>query len=548
MKPDWSALAPEFTLRPQQIAALDSIYEAMYVNDCDVVTLEAPTGVGKSLIELVLCRYVASQDGSSYIVTPQKTLQDQLARLPGVRPMKGRGSYPCGLVPGLNAAQAPCMRSKSMRDSNLECSDTNCAYFSALKLAKETSIVCHNYASLIAQTHIGGHFGQRTLICLDEGHTASGWIRNYMSLELTTSDLASLTTEDPPDDADAFMPWFRRVLADIGEIPDGVPDRIVTTLMRVLSHRSVYGVPENLFEQYVAAMTGVEDAPKYEDWALEKLADPKVAVTPWHTAVSQDGSDNKYTCTPIRVAPMANVLTGLGSKVLIVTATVLDSDLLLKELGLSSRSTAEVMIDSAFDPDNRPIRTNYVGSMSYNSARATTPKLIDELVRIATYHGTEAGIIHTVSHALAYDVKRMLSDRITGRTIVQMPREGRDTVIERFLSGWYGPNAILIGPGLMEGIDAKDDSARWQAMCKVPWPHRKDPVVSWFLDDPNPRAKRHGERWYTWKTAQACIQGIGRVCRTPNDYGITYLLDDGFRKVLSSPFVPKYVTDAIITR
>lgn len=548
--PDWKDLVPEFKLRHQQLDALARIHKAMFIDDVDVVLLEAPTGVGKSIIELALCRFFNSFGQSAFIVTPQKALQDQLAKLPSIKPMKGRGSYSCALVPELTAVQAPCIRSASIRESNPECGDTRCPYFKALAEAKAAPVVAHNYASLIAQTHIGGHFETRGLLCLDEGHTAADWIRNYMSIELTLDDLATITTSDPPDDPALFMGWFRAIMSEIDQIPDGVPERIVATIMRVLSHRSVYGVPDGLHDTYTEEMSDCqpEDREPYMSWAIERLSKPDAAIVPWHTASEPiEKGGTKFVCMPIRVAPMANVLTGMGGKVLVVTATILDPELMLRELGLASRPSAEVIIDAAFDPDHRPIHKKYVGSMSYANARDTFPRLVDELGRIIARHANEAGIIHTVSHALAYDVFRAIRDRANGRQVVQMPREGRDGVIEKFLTGGYGPNAILIGPGLMEGIDAKDASARWQAMCKVPWPHRKDPVVSWFLDDPNPRAKRHGERWYMWKTAQHCVQGFGRVCRTPDDFGVTYLLDNGFDKILRSDFVPSYVTAAIIS-
>ena len=548
--PNWSALVPEFKLRHQQLDALVRIHKAMFVDDVDVVLLEAPTGVGKSIIELALCRFFNAFEQSAFIVTPQKTLQDQLAKLPSVKPMKGRGSYTCALVPELTAVQAPCLNNPGVRETNPQCSDTKCPYFKALSEAKAAPIVAHNYASLIAQAHIGGHFGTRGLLCLDEGHTAANWIRNYMSLELTLNDLATITTSQPPGDPNLFMGWFRAIMSEITQVPHGVPERIVTTIMRVFSHRQVYGVPaESLHEKYVEEMRELqpEDREPYMSWACAELSGTDVGLTPWHVAIEPtEGGGTKFVCTPIRVAPMAKTLTGLGGKVLIVTATILDQDLMLRELGMASMSNAEVIIEDAFDPNNRPIRKKYIGSMSYASAKSTFPNLVDELHRIITYHADESGIIHTASHALAYDVFRALNGRYPLRKVVQMPREGRDGVIDKFLTGGYGPNAILIGPGLMEGIDAKDASARWQAMCKVPWPHRKDPVVSWFLDDPNPRAQRHGARWYMWKTAQQCVQGFGRVCRTPDDFGVTYLLDSGFEKILKSEFIPSYVMAAII--
>ncbi len=551
IEPLWAELVPEFTLRPQQTDALHRIHKAMFVEGAEVVVLEAPTGVGKSIIELAMCRFFQANDSAAFIVTPQKTLQDALGRLPGMKIMKGRGSYTCALVPELSAATAPCLTNNSMREQNPECSDHRCPYFKALSEAKASTILTHNYASLIAQTHIGGHFQSRGLLCLDEGHTAVDWIRGYMTLELTTHDLATITTFDPPTDADEFMGWFRAVMSEIDQIPEGIPERMVSVIMRVLSHRTIYGVPaDSLREDHREESYGEspDDRDSYIAWASERLGRPEIGLVPWHVATEPSDHGLKYICTPIKVAPMANVLTGMGGKLLIVTATVLDDDLLLGELGLRGKKHASVIIESAFPPAHRPIVTRYVGSMSYKSAKSTFPKLVDAIRAVMADHRTTAGIIHTVSHRLAHDVYRavMNSSEARGRNIVQMPQEGgRDGVIAKFLNGGYGPNAVLIGPGLMEGIDAAGDSARWQIMCKVPWPHMKDPVVEYWINDSNPAAKRRGERWYMWKAVQTSVQGFGRVCRSDDDFGTTYLMDEGFTKILRSEFVPGYVSTAV---
>lgn len=98
----------------------------------------------------------------------------------------------------------------------------------------------------------------------------------------------------------------------------------------------------------------------------------------------------------------------------------------------------------------------------------------------------------------------------------------------------------------MEGIDGAGDSCRWQAMCKVPWPHMKDPVVTRLMESVDPTTKKWANAWYTWKAAQQTVQGMGRVCRSDDDYGVTYLLDSGFKRMLDSGFVPRYVLDAVV--
>lgn len=550
-EPDWDALVPEFKLRPQQRDALHQLHNALFVDDVRAVTFEAPTGVGKSIVALALCRFVLSYGGSSFIVTPQKALQDQLGELPGVKLMKGRSAYQCALVDRLTAANAPCVTSKAVRESHPECSDTSCPYFTALARAKAAPIVAHNYASLIAQTYIGGHFEPRHLLCLDESHTAVDWIRSYMTLDLTYDDLSRLTTSDPPTDEHVFMGWFRAVMSQIDEIPQNAPERLVSIMMRVLAHKSVYGVPDGvgIYEEWREEMAsrGGDDRVPFMKWATKELSAPSSALVPWHVAIDVDSDEPTWKCTPIKVAPMASILTGMGAKVVMISATVLDESLMLAEIGLRNVPNASVTLTTAFDPSRRPIEKRYVGSMSRAAQQSTMPRLVQEILSIMDEHDS-AGIIHTVSYALSTTLASLLENhaRATGRKIVQISKSApREETIQKFLSGGFGPNAILVGPALMEGIDAIGDSARWQVMVKVPWPYRGDPVVSYFLDDPDPRMARFGGRWYTWKTAQQTVQGIGRVCRSAKDYGITYLLDSGFEKILQCEFTPKHVTDAV---
>lgn len=550
-EPNWDELVPEFKLRPQQHDALRQLHHAMFVDGAKATVFEAPTGVGKSIVALALCRFVLRCGGSSFIVTPQKTLQDQLGELPGVKLMKGRASYKCASIERFTAANAPCTISAAYRESHPECSDESCPYFQALCEAKKSPIVAHNYASLIAQTYIGGHFSQRHLLCLDEGHSAADWIRNYMTLELEYGDLATITTLQPPTDERRFMGWFRAVMSQIEEVPSNAPERVVVLIMRVLAHRNVYGVPDGqkINDEWREDMSArdPEDRVPFIKYATDRLSIDEVALVPWHVAIDVDSDEPSWKCTPVKVAPMASILTGMGAKIVMISATVLDDQLLLKEIGLQYVKSASVMLTTAFDPKRRPIVKRYVGSMARSSQNATMPRLLKAIAEIMDEHPNESGIIHTVSYALAgaISVPLSLHAMTRSRNVVSMKGAPREETIRKFLLGGFGPNAVLIGPALMEGIDGIDDSARWQAMVKVPWPYRGDPVVSYFLDDPSPRMRQFGERWYTWKTVQQTVQGIGRVCRSNDDFGVTYLLDSGFEKILNCEFIPKHVTDAV---
>ena len=38
-------------------------------------------------------------------------------------------------------------------------------------------------------------------------------------------------------------------------------------------------------------------------------------------------------------------------------------------------------------------------------------------------------------------------------------------------------NAILMGPSLLEGLDLKDDTSRFQIFFKVPYPNLNEPLI-----------------------------------------------------------------------
>lgn len=548
-------------VRPQQDDAFNQCWDALWgENAVDVLLLEAPTGVGKSIIGLGLSRYAVSIGGTAYMVTPQRVLQDQLGVWEGNRVMKGRGSYDCSVNIGFSAAEGPCIRNAGIRETNPDCSDTTCPYFFSLNQAKKSRVVVHNYASLMAQARIGGHFDTRSLLVLDEGHTAVDWIRNYATVEVRRDDMATLTTAQPPDNPDDFMPWFRAVIGGLKTIPQGAPERVVKTIIRVMADQNVYGIPDveewdALQSEHNELMSEMEPEQRvpFFKWILSKL-DDSAALVPWaveFTESERDRASDTWKCIPLKVAPMANMLLGLGRKIVVMSATLLDARLTLLELGLSKKPHTFVQIDSAFPVSNRPVYVNPIGSMAFKQQSYTVPKMINEIVYIAQErHPDEPGIIHTVSHALAWKLLKGLREhpRMPGRrALVLLPRGGeRDIIVQDFLAGKLGPNAILIGPGLTEGVDGKDGSLRWQVMAKAPWPHMKDPVVDHLLNNRSIEVRKWGEKWYVWKACQAFVQGCGRPVRTPIDHGDTYVLDASFSKILKSQFIPDYVRDAII--
>ena len=76
---------------------------------------------------------------------------------------------------------------------------------------------------------------------------------------------------------------------------------------------------------------------------------------------------------------------------------------------------------------------------------------------------------------------------------------------------------------MYEGIDLPYDACRWQIVSKVPWPYLGDPAVK-YLSEVDPE-------WYQWETIKTIIQASGRIVRSTDDYGSTFILDASFRRL-----------------
>ena len=99
--------------------------------------------------------------------------------------------------------------------------------------------------------------------------------------------------------------------------------------------------------------------------------------------------------------------------------------------------------------------------------------------------------------------------------------------------------SILISPSMTQGYDFKDDLARWQIICKIPFPS---------LGNPHVCAKKDlDESWYAQQTASTIIQTCGRIIRNEQDYGDTYILDADFKFFYSKweKLFPKWFVSAI---
>ena len=98
----------------------------------------------------------------------------------------------------------------------------------------------------------------------------------------------------------------------------------------------------------------------------------------------------------------------------------------------------------------------------------------------------------------------------------------------------------MVASGMYEGIDLADDLARWQVICKVPWANLTEPAMQ-YLAQQDPEG-------YANEAARLVVQAYGRVCRNPNDFGETFIVDRSFRRLYNDyrELFPGWFCDAVM--
>ena len=101
----------------------------------------------------------------------------------------------------------------------------------------------------------------------------------------------------------------------------------------------------------------------------------------------------------------------------------------------------------------------------------------------------------------------------------------------------------MVSPSMDRGIDLPYDLCRVIILVKVPWPNLGDPQISRRL-----YSSSDGQTWYAVQTIRTIIQGTGRGMRAEDDFCVSYILDDQFRRLYKDYYhlFPKWWREALM--
>lgn len=512
---------PFETPRDNQIIALNWLAES----DKKYLLLEAPVGSGKSPIGICYSSHLTNGKGNSYILTPQKILQDQYTASfdsTQIGSLYGKSNYSC------QSRHTTCDIGSLVKPA---CS--YCPFRSALQKAKLANNTVFNYSlamSLFSYTDIFDN-DKRALMVLDECHTLEQILTEFNLIEIYQVRAKKYGIKDWPDlynmNISNAYDWTKRIY-----------------LPAAKSHLEKLQAKVEVMLEYGDSIGNKEMRIIQECDKLESQVDSITEFLLLEKKTYQDKYVFVHDKKTFKFKPITgkknfhDILEPYANRFLFMSSTILDKDGFCRDLGLPPDETDFLSLGSDFPIEKRPVY--YIPQMKMNQgwdkpARLKQfGKMVDGIQSLLDIHKDESGIIHTANFKLATKLVDELTNYGSHEVLEHSPESGNDRnkVIKAFSN--ISTPTLLISPSITEGLDLVDDQARFAIFAKVPFPYLGDQWIRKRLE--------MSQEWYQRRTLINVIQGGGRIVRSKEDHGIVYILDESWGYLYQTTYnkIPKW--------
>ncbi len=378
-----------------------------------------------------------------------------------------------------------------------------CPYYEQVYKALNGRKVTMNFSSFLFQTQMTKRFDEpRDLMVIDECHNVEPQLMDFVSLVISDHQLGKFGIILPEfETAEEYAVFFE---------DSNLPEAMMKVIQEAKENDQTWLVDElsRAIKKYQMFMTHINT--EGSEW-----------VTEYETL--SNGS-HRVTLKPVYVHNMADsLLLQYAHRVVLMSATVLDVDVMCKSLGIPREDVAAIRLKNRFPVENRPIIIDAVAKMvgGPEGMKKWGPELVKGVDRRVNQHEGVRGIIHTQSMAIARLLRDKCDRRVRSRFLLQDDfNNDKKAMLEAHAKR---SDSVLVAPAMHEGIDLAGDLSRFQIICKVPYAN--------FFDNPQLERRVEADRtYYIWLTALKLVQSYGRSVRSPTDHAVTYILDQAIEK------------------
>jgi Rad3-related DNA helicase len=516
--------------RKQQLESLEFIRKSINTGKKNIL-LNMPTGSGKSYLIIMFINWYKNfidNESKFDILTNSKILQNQYVNdFPFIKNLKGTSNYYC------EYHKTNCSEGKEI-NKILKRICTDCPYDYAKRQWLDSDISITNFALFNSFLLFTENIEKRNsnVLIIDEAHDYESVLCDFISTKLNRNTFKKCGFTQTIQDR--FLKQLKKIKSN---------DKFIEFINVDLLF-GIEKIKENLEKQISKESEKFTKSIKRKQLAycrklIEKLNNLiekyDENIDNWSLDITYDkNQDIELNLQPIWGYPFLNeLLWNKYDHVIFLSGTILDKNMFSYINGLDEKLTAYKDMSSTFELKNRPLYYIKVGKMTYNEKKETFEKQIDIINKILKKYENEKGIIHTVN----YEITNWIKDRIKNKRLIFHDSENRDEKFSEFINSTEP--SIMVSPSMMTGIDLKDDKARFSIIVKIPYPNISSNRIK--------SRQTSNKNWYSYKTCSDIIQTQGRIVRSKDDYGDTFIIDESFTNILkyNSKYLPRYFTDSI---
>lgn len=530
---DWRQFFPFDRVRPEQETAINFILNAFLCEGKRFVCAEMGTGTGKSATGITVSRFLAANPhpelipadlnagGGSYVLTTQKVLQEQYVSDfgPGkkdlLRSIKSSSNYTCNFYADQNCGESRRILSKLGKQlagtEFFKCCRSSCPYGIDKQAFIESPISITNFSYFLAETMYAKKLEPRQLLIIDEAHNIETQVSKFVEISFSEKFAKEVLKCKLPvlkgdEDAKAniVFAWIEKTYKPkLAKHIAGLEKALENKLNSGTVGFGEFSKQYEMLDKHICKVNRFISTFDVNNWVMN-------VIEPTFT---HKRSGRRFEFKPIDVSSYGHdMLYRFGSRVLMMSATIIDRDVFCRTIGIDPTDVAFIRLPSPFPIQNRPIHYLRVGKMSMDNIDATLPKIAEIVEMLLEKHADVKGMIHCVS----FKVAKYLFENVKSNRLIIHNSENRDLVLKEHVDGLRP--TVLLSPSMMEGVDLADDASRFQVLCKVPFPYLGDKVVK--------KRKAKDQSWYPFQTVKSVIQSMGRSVRNETDHAVSYILDE----------------------
>lgn len=569
----------------QRKAIVEAVHAIINLEHKDVI-IEAPTGVGKSVIAYTIHkvfgdlvdRKSASQrkahqayldsikagnpeaDTSlihdpwepylwkSTVTCPTKGLQDQYVHdFQDMVNFKGRKNYGCS-APTATAqthyGNASCQQILRDRD----CQRWRCPYVQAKnKWLIAPLRVSNSHLKISLDLEVFGGDHRHDLLIMDECHRLPDVLVDIFEMNINLKNMIALQAKGLPRGGE-IVDLINKLYAAIGdnlkegkiiavtdEIKEAADDlrtvssSIIETLTDKLRESTLSDIQEQFIDDLLTRLSSISTN-------AAALAQHQIQDIIVQSVVFEEHQMMEITLKPILASDVyAPALGWKADYRIFMSATVCGPEKYAETMGIGKFYYIE--IDNPIPRDSRIVNYIPVGKMSGKFIDATKPHMLEAIDELIEAHIDENGLIHTASYKLAEYIKTW--SKYSDRIIIGKDRKKTMAWLEHGADPDNKP-VVVVSPSMVEGYDLKGDLCRFNIIAKVPFGSLGDPLIKYRAD------RDFG--MYNRETILHVVQASGRGTRGVSDFSVNYILDESFDTLLSrgKKFMPSWFLDAIV--